>query len=93
MRDPVDVVHTADLTRRSGALVAVDAMSIRVEAGRMFGPLGSNGTGKRTAVKMVTTLRPPTSGTATVAGFDIRRAPCPRSGTQSVRCRHSPERM
>jgi ABC-2 type transport system ATP-binding protein len=69
----MDVVETTALTRRFGDLVAVDAMSIRVEAGRMFGLLGSNGAGKTTAIKMLTTLLPPTSGRATVAGFDIER--------------------
>jgi ABC-2 type transport system ATP-binding protein len=50
-------------------------MSIRVQAGQVFGLLGSNGAGKTTAIKMLTTLLPPTSGTAVVAGFDIRRDP------------------
>jgi ABC-2 type transport system ATP-binding protein len=61
------------LTRRFGDLVAVDAISLQVPAGQMFGLLGSNGAGKTTAIKMLTTLLPPTSGTATVAGFDICR--------------------
>jgi ABC-2 type transport system ATP-binding protein len=69
----VDVVQTSGLTRRFGNLIAVDAMSIRVAAGVMFGLLGSNGAGKTTAIKMLTTLLPPTSGTATVGGFDICR--------------------
>jgi len=71
--EPVDVLKTVQLTRRFGDLVAVDAMSLQVGAGRMFGLLGSNGAGKTTAIKMLTTLLPPTSGTATVAGFDICR--------------------
>jgi ABC-2 type transport system ATP-binding protein len=69
----MDVLETTQLTRRFGGLVAVDGMSIRVRAGQMFGLLGSNGAGKTTAVKMLTTLLPPTSGTARVAGFDICR--------------------
>jgi ABC-2 type transport system ATP-binding protein len=67
------ILETRALTRRFGSLVAVDAISISVQAGRMFGLLGSNGAGKTTAIKMLTTLLPPTSGSATVAGFDICR--------------------
>jgi len=70
---PPAILETHALTRRFGALVAVDAISISVPAGQMFGLLGSNGAGKTTAIKMLTTLLPPTSGTATVAGFDICR--------------------
>jgi ABC-2 type transport system ATP-binding protein len=69
----MDVVETLALSRRFGDLLAVAAMSIRVQVGCMFGLLGSNGAGKTTAIKMLTTLLPPTSGTATVAGFDICR--------------------
>jgi len=69
----MDVLETHELTRRFGDLIAVDAMSIHVQAGHVFGLLGSNGAGKTTAIKMLTTLLPPTTGTATVAGFDIRR--------------------
>jgi len=71
----VNVVDTTDLTRAFGSLVAVDHMSIRVRAGIMFGLLGSNGAGKTTAIKMMTTLLPPTSGTAKVGGFDIVHEP------------------
>ena len=67
------ILDTHALTRRFGTLVAVDAISISVQPGQMFGLLGSNGAGKTTAIKMLTTLLPPTSGTATVAGFDICR--------------------
>jgi ABC-2 type transport system ATP-binding protein len=69
----VPILETLELTRSFGSLVAVDRLSIRIEAGQVFGLLGSNGAGKTTVIKMLTTLLPPTSGTATVAGFDIRK--------------------
>jgi len=67
----MDILETSDLTRRFGALTAVDTLNIAVEAGGIFGLLGPNGAGKSTTLKMLTTLLPPTSGTARVAGFDI----------------------
>lgn len=67
------ILETKALTRRFGDLVAVDAVSLQIEAGQIFGLLGSNGAGKTTIIKMLTTLLPPSAGTATVAGFDIRR--------------------
>lgn len=65
------VLETESLTRRYGTLTAVDALSISVGAGEVFGLLGPNGAGKTTVIKMLCTLLPPTSGTARVAGFDI----------------------
>ncbi|HUC08702.1 MAG TPA: ATP-binding cassette domain-containing protein, partial [Solirubrobacterales bacterium] len=50
---------------------AVDGIDLRVEAGEIYGFLGPNGAGKSTTVLMLTTLLPPTEGTARVAGFDI----------------------
>lgn len=67
------ILETKALTRRFGALVAVDALTISVEAGEVFGLLGPNGAGKTTVIKMVTTLLPPTSGSARVGGYDIVR--------------------
>ncbi|MDQ3856061.1 MAG: ATP-binding cassette domain-containing protein [Chloroflexota bacterium] len=67
------VVETADLTRRFGALTAVDGLSLSVEQGEVFGLLGPNGAGKSTAIKMMTTLLPPSSGSARVGGFDVAR--------------------
>jgi len=63
------------LTLRFGDVTAVDQITCRVPAGEIFGLLGANGAGKSTTIKMLTTLLPPTSGTALVAGFDIRTAP------------------
>jgi ABC-2 type transport system ATP-binding protein len=67
------ILETKALTRRFGALVAVNALTIAVETGEVFGLLGPNGAGKTTAIKMLTTLLPPTSGSASVAGFDVVR--------------------
>src|SRR5215831_986785 len=50
---------------------AVDGIDLRVEPGEIYGFLGPNGAGKSTTVHMLTTLLPPTAGTARVAGFDI----------------------
>lgn len=65
------ILSTNALTRRFRDIIAVDRLSIAVERGEIFGLLGPNGAGKSTAIKMLTTLLPPTSGTAEVAGFDI----------------------
>ncbi|HTO49967.1 MAG TPA: ATP-binding cassette domain-containing protein, partial [Burkholderiales bacterium] len=66
-------VETSGLTRRFGLLAAVDGLTIAVAGRTIFGLLGTNGAGKTTVIKMLTTLLPPTAGTATVAGFDIVR--------------------
>lgn len=68
-------IQTVDLTRRFGELVAVDHLSLGIAPGAIFGLLGPNGAGKSTAIKMLITLLPPTSGTASVVGFDIVRQP------------------
>jgi ABC-2 type transport system ATP-binding protein len=66
-------VRTSALTRRFGNLVAIDAIDIVVASGSIYGLLGPNGAGKSTTIKILTTLLPPTSGTAMVAGHDIER--------------------
>jgi ABC-2 type transport system ATP-binding protein len=65
------VIHTDKLTKRFGNFVAVDALSLTIYGGEIFGFLGANGAGKTTAIRMLTGLLAPTSGTATVAGFDL----------------------
>ena len=54
-----------------GGVVAVADVSLRVEAGRIFGFLGPNGAGKSTTIKILTTLALPTGGRATVGGYDV----------------------
>ena len=61
-------------TRRT-EVRAVDGLSFSVPEGRVFGLLGPNGAGKSTTTKILTTLSAPTSGTARVAGQDVRRSP------------------
>ncbi len=68
-------VGANDLTRRFGDLVAVDRVTFSVPAREIFGLIGPNGAGKSTLIKMLTTLLPPTGGSAHVAGFDIAREP------------------
>ncbi|MGH7617653.1 MAG: ATP-binding cassette domain-containing protein [Gemmatimonadaceae bacterium] len=64
-------VRTSGLTCRFGALLAVDHVDLVIRPGAIFGLLGPNGAGKSTTIKMLTTLLPPTSGAAVVAGFDV----------------------
>ena len=66
-------IETHDLTKSFGALVAVDRLNLNVETGATFGLLGPNGAGKTTTLKMLTTLLPPTSGSAAIAGLDVVR--------------------
>lgn len=66
-------IEAIQLTRRFGDFTAVNALSISVEAGEIFGLLGPNGAGKTTAIKMLTGLMEPSEGTARVAGFDVDR--------------------
>ena len=64
---------TEALTRRFGTNTVVDQVSLSIGRGEVFGLLGRNGAGKSTLIKMLTTLLPPTSGSASIEGFDIRR--------------------
>jgi ABC-2 type transport system ATP-binding protein len=68
-------IEVEQITKRFGYFVAVDAVSFSVEHGEIFGLLGPNGAGKSTLIRMLTTLIPPTSGAARVAGFDVARQP------------------
>ena len=70
--EPEFAVSARALSKQFGAFKAVDAISFDVQRGEIFGFLGANGAGKTTAMRMLCGLLPPTSGTATVAGFDIR---------------------
>ena len=66
-----NIIETNDLTRRFNGLVAVDKLNITVEHNEVFGLLGPNGAGKTTTISMLCTILRPSSGTASVNGFDI----------------------
>ena len=65
-------IHTADLTKRYGDVLANDGVSFDIEPGEIFGYLGPNGAGKTTTIRMLLGLISPTSGTAEVLGADVR---------------------
>jgi ABC-2 type transport system ATP-binding protein len=69
------VVEAEGLTRRFGAFTAVDQVTLHVSRGTIFGFLGPSGSGKTTVIRMLCGLLKPTSGRATVDGFDIEREP------------------
>lgn len=72
MPEPTDIaISTENLTRVFGSLVAVHSLNLMVPSGTIFGLLGPNGAGKSTTIKMLTTMLPPTSGNAVVAGHSI----------------------
>jgi ABC-2 type transport system ATP-binding protein len=70
----MDDVEVRQLTKKFGDFCAVDGLNFNVSHGEIFGLLGPNGAGKSTLLRMLTTLVPPTSGTARVNGFDIVKA-------------------
>lgn len=61
--------------KKRGEIRAVDGVSFRAEPGRIYGLLGANGAGKTTTLRLLATLLQPSSGGATVAGFDVTREP------------------
>ncbi len=69
------MIETRQLTKRYGDFTAVDAITFKVEPGQVLGFLGPNGAGKSTTMKMLAGFLSPTSGSATVAGFDVERQP------------------
>ncbi len=70
-----NIIQTKDLTKKFGDFTAVDAITFEVKKGEIFGFLGANGAGKTTAMKMLIGILIPTSGEATVAGFDVYKDP------------------
>jgi ABC-2 type transport system ATP-binding protein len=71
----MSAIEVDQLTKKFGDLVAVNEITFEVQDGEIFGLLGPNGAGKTTLIRMMTTLTPPTSGTARIAGHDITKDP------------------
>ena len=69
------MITVKDLSKRYARNTAVDHISFEVQRGQIVGFLGPNGAGKTTTMRMLTCFLPPSSGTATVAGFDVLEAP------------------
>ena len=65
------MISTRDLTKTFGDFVAVNNITFDVRQGEIFGFLGANGAGKTTAMRMLCGLSIPTSGEATIAGYDV----------------------
>ena len=70
-----DVIKASGLVKRYGSVTALDGLDLVVPGGTVLGLLGPNGAGKTTAVRILTTLLEPDSGTAEVAGIDVRTDP------------------
>jgi ABC-2 type transport system ATP-binding protein len=68
-------IEVSGLTKKFGDFVAVDRVSFAVSRGEVFGFLGANGAGKSTTIRMLCGLLNPTSGSATVGGYDVSREP------------------
>src|SRR5438034_4730431 len=69
------MIKVSELTKRYARTTAVDHISFEVEKGQIVGFLGPNGAGKTTTMRMLTCFLPPTSGAASVAGFDVLEQP------------------
>src|SRR3954451_17319676 len=68
-------IDVRNIVKKFGDFTAVKGISFQVPAGEIFGLLGPNGAGKSTLIRMMTTLVPPTSGTAIINGADITKDP------------------
>src|SRR5881394_954771 len=70
-RSTVNAIDVREIVKKFGDFTAVNGISFTVAEGEIFGLLGPNGAGKSTLIRMLTTLLPPTEGTALVNGFDV----------------------
>jgi len=70
-----EVILTRNLTKKYKAVCAVEDLNLQVNSGEIFGFLGPNGAGKTTAIRMLTTLAKPTSGSVLITGYDVTKEP------------------
>jgi ABC-2 type transport system ATP-binding protein len=75
MANGASLIETRNLVKKYGDKLAVNDVSLTVQAGEVFGFLGPNGAGKTTTIKMIVGLLQPTSGMVKVAGFDVQAQP------------------
>jgi len=75
MKQDDNVIVVKELTKKFGSFTAVDHISFETGKGEIFGFLGANGAGKTTAMKMLIGISKPSSGEATVNGFDVKTQP------------------
>jgi ABC-2 type transport system ATP-binding protein len=87
---PGTMVSVDRLTKRYGSRVAVREVSFQVAAGEILGFLGPNGAGKTTTMRMITGFISPSSGTATIAGHDIRNEPLAAKASFGYLCETPP---
>ncbi len=71
----MDIINARGLTKKFDKFTAVRGIDLSIKEGEIFGLLGPNGAGKTTTLSMLSTLIPPTAGTASVNGFDVRKEP------------------
>ena len=71
----VEIIETEKLTKRYDGISAIENLNLKVHAGETFGFLGPNGAGKTTTIRILTTLTKPSSGSASVSGFDVVKEP------------------
>ena len=69
------MINIKDLTKTYGNFTALDSLNLSIEKGSVFGYVGHNGAGKSTTFSILATLLAPTSGTATINGYDVTKQP------------------
>ena len=82
-----NAIEMENLTKKFGDFTAVDNLSLDIKENEIFGFLGPNGAGKSTTIRMLCTLSNPTSGSAKIAGYDIKKDPGRSAKENRIGCR------